>query len=142
MSFNTLEFKFCPRCGQRLSYTSYEGYCAYSDCRWNNDEATESTPPAESLPDPSVDAGLVAQSSVGGGECPSEDRVLTLDECQELERLWWATCDGHGSVSKGGFVLMALQQAADMRGYLSNSERVAAYDRLCRHAGYAIGAGC
>ncbi|WP_146749200.1 hypothetical protein [Paracidovorax anthurii] len=102
-----------------------------------------STPPAESLPDPSVDAGLVAQSSVGGGECPSEDRVLALDECRELDRLSWATRDGHdGCFSAGGFVLIALQQAADMCGYLSNSERVAAYDRLCRHAEYAIGAGC
>lgn len=35
--------------------------------------ATESTPSAESMPGPSLDAGLVAHASVGGGECP-EDR--------------------------------------------------------------------
>lgn len=27
----------CPKCGSGLSYTSYEPYCAYEDCRWNND---------------------------------------------------------------------------------------------------------
>ena len=69
MAFNTLEFKFCPRCGERLSYTSTEGFCAYADCNWNNDEANDCTPPAEPTPPPSVDAGLVAQSSVSGGEC-------------------------------------------------------------------------
>ncbi len=31
--------------------------------------ANDCTPPAESSPLPSVEAGLVAQSSVGGGEC-------------------------------------------------------------------------
>lgn len=76
MSFNTLEFKFCPRCGERLSYTSTEGFCAYADCNWNNDEANDCTPPAPASavnPDASVSsdkaAGLVAQPSVSGGEC-------------------------------------------------------------------------
>lgn len=30
----------CPKCGSGLSFTSYEPYCAYEDCRWNNDEQT------------------------------------------------------------------------------------------------------
>lgn len=34
----------------------------------------ESTPPAESMPVPSLDAGLVAHASVGGGECPLDRR--------------------------------------------------------------------
>lgn len=28
--------KHCPRCGEGLSNTSYEPYCAYDDCGWNN----------------------------------------------------------------------------------------------------------
>ncbi len=72
-------FKFCPKCGERLSYTSYEGYCAYTNCLWNNDgsadsvdEAPESTPatPAASS------AGLVAHAK-GEQGCP---RFATLRE--------------------------------------------------------------
>jgi len=37
-TFDTLKFRFCPWCGERLSYTSYEGYCACADCLWNNNE--------------------------------------------------------------------------------------------------------
>lgn len=142
MPFNTLEFKFCPRCGERLSYTSYEGYCAYSGCSWNNDEADESTPPAESSPGPSLDAGLVAQPSVGGGGCPSDDRVLTADECQALYDLAWSTRESHGSVSSGGYVLLNLAHASDLCVWQTNSGRVQAYDRLCFLAADAIGAGC
>lgn len=37
---STLNLKFCPNCGERLSYTSFEGYCAFADCLWNNEECT------------------------------------------------------------------------------------------------------
>jgi hypothetical protein len=47
----------CPKCGAGLSYTSYEPYCAYEDCRWNNAPAgvlgldgqtfPQKTPPGE-----------------------------------------------------------------------------------------------
>jgi hypothetical protein len=30
--------KKCPKCGAGLSYTSYEPYCAYTDCLWNFDD--------------------------------------------------------------------------------------------------------
>lgn len=39
-TFDTLKFRFCPWCGERLSYTSYEGYCACADCLWNNNECS------------------------------------------------------------------------------------------------------
>ena len=26
----------CPCCGEALSYTSFEAYCGYADCLWNN----------------------------------------------------------------------------------------------------------
>lgn len=32
----TLTLKACPRCAQKLSCTSYEQYCAYQECKWNN----------------------------------------------------------------------------------------------------------
>lgn len=30
--------KFCPRCGELVSYAGNEPYCAYTDCRWNNED--------------------------------------------------------------------------------------------------------
>lgn len=36
----------CPKCGEGLSYTSYEPYCSYADCRWNNDDAAPAGAPA------------------------------------------------------------------------------------------------
>ena len=70
--FNTLDFKFCPKCGERLSYTSYEGYCAYTNCLWNNDDSADSVDEApESTPatPAASSAGLVAHAK-GAQECP------------------------------------------------------------------------
>lgn len=35
----TLSLKECPRCLRGLSCTSYEQYCAYDDCLWNNPQS-------------------------------------------------------------------------------------------------------
>lgn len=45
----------------------------------------ESTPPVESMPGPSLDAGLVAHASVGGGECPV---VVKGPAPQVLKNTW------------------------------------------------------
>lgn len=63
-AFDTLSFKFCPMCGERLSYTSYEAYCPYAGCHWNNEDA-DCTPPVDETA-PVVVAHPVA---VDGGEC-------------------------------------------------------------------------
>ena len=33
---NLTHIKHCPNCGELVSYSGQEPYCAYSDCRWNN----------------------------------------------------------------------------------------------------------
>ncbi len=102
-TFNTLDFKFCPRCGERLSYTLYEGYCAYVGCLWNNEESEECTPSAST---PSVPADVVAHGTGSGGECaPREDyteflRLVALaDATVEVPLI---------RASRGGHFLMAL----------------------------------
>jgi len=62
MSFNTFDFKFCPQCGERLSYTSSEGYCAYTDCLWNTNDFSPA--PAQQSQSDSV----AAPAEVGQGQ--------------------------------------------------------------------------
>lgn len=95
----------------------------------------ESTPPAEPLPDPRVDAGLVAQPGVGGGECP---------DVEALAHLRWGVCADHdGHMSNGYHVLLSLCHAhGGLSGCLDNADRMEAYDSLCFWASRAIGAGC
>lgn len=132
-AFNSLAFKFCPMCGERLSYTSYEGYCPYAGCHWNNDdnegEATESTPPASPELVLTQDGGLVAQAAASGGECPSPD---WLD-------LALATCPEHGGVySAGGLVLLSQYNLA----WAAQSQRARLQQRLAWWAERCISAGC
>lgn len=60
MSINTLTLKSCPKCGEALSYTDTEAYCAYSGCMWNNEEC--STPAQESRSE-----SVAAPAEVGQG---------------------------------------------------------------------------
>jgi len=53
--------------------------------------AIGSTPPAESMPGPSLDAGLVAHASVGGGECPE----LLPPYVPASDLLWRYLTDGY-----------------------------------------------
>ena len=69
MSINTLKLKVCPKCGEPLSYTSYEGYCAIADCLWNNDEC--SSPGQEDQ-----SARLAASAEVGQVEGTITDEQL------------------------------------------------------------------
>ena len=103
-------------------------------------EATESTPPAESVAVSSSDVGVVAHASVGGGECP----VFSLAYLRELSDSAVATTDTHGGAySLGAFVLLGISHASgSYTGSLSNSARIQAYDRLLCHAERCIGAGC
>lgn len=71
MSFNTFDFKFCPQCGERLSYTSSEGYCAYTDCLWNTNDFSPA--PAQQSQSDSV----AAPAEVGQGR-----DTLTLQQFQ------------------------------------------------------------
>lgn len=77
VTIDSLDIKFCPRCGRGLSYTSYEGYCIYADCHWNNEEADDCTPPASTT---SVPAGLVAQATGSGGECSGIHAIAVYAE--------------------------------------------------------------
>lgn len=52
-----------------LSCVSSSWPAVYSAEFFGVEAANDCTPPAEPAPLPSVEAGLVAQSSVGGGEC-------------------------------------------------------------------------
>lgn len=97
--------------------------------------AVESTPPAESMPGPSLDAGLVAHASVGGGECPDIGHLCALR---------WSVRDAHGGyLSNGYFVLLSLSHAhGGLGGCLDNTDRVQAYDTLLSAASHCISAGC
>lgn len=61
MSINTLTLKSCPKCGEALSYTDTEAYCAYLSCMWNNEEC--STPAQESQSE-----SVAAPAEVGQGQ--------------------------------------------------------------------------
>lgn len=69
---------------------------------------------------------------------------LSRSDCAALTSYAISTIAEHeGCYSRGGFVLLAISHASGgSLGDLSNSRRVAAYERLCFHAAIAIGAGC
>lgn len=70
MSINTLTLKSCPKCGEALSYTDTEAYCAYLSCMWNNEEC--STPAQESQSE-----SVAAPAEVGQGQ-----GTITVQELQ------------------------------------------------------------
>lgn len=136
--FNSLAFKFCPMCGERLSYTSYEGYCPYEGCHWNNDdsegEATESTPPVQEAAIEVVAHPL----AVDGGECPGGDfaefnRLVGMADATIVVPL--------ADWSRGGYVLAALANARAPL-YPDRAEQVDLMYQLRFHAARCIGAGC
>ena len=99
------------------------------------------TPLAVSMPDPSADAGLVAQSSGSSGECAC---VAPMDDYAEFLRLR-ALADQMISVpmargSAGCYVLLARANCvAPQHDVVEHMRRVEA---LRYHAAHAIGAGC
>lgn len=127
---NTLLFKFCPMCGERLSYTSYEGYCAYSSCCWNNDECP--------LPDQN-DQGARLAAAAQADQVEDTPTPIT-PTAEDYDRDFLELFESHGSVSRGAFVLLALANIGSP--FVSNSTRVESFESLLFFAQACIGAGC
>lgn len=78
----------CPRCGSGLSNTSYEPYCAYDNCRWNNDGA----PVAATL----VEAALALLDQAARLRDVGDLRARDLEQrARELLRALGALEGGH-----------------------------------------------
>lgn len=96
------------------------------------------TPPVENSEAPDASG-----AEDGQGVCIPDysDKAAMQDLCDYYSRLASSTCAGHGGCySEGSYVLLDFSNV--ISPYLSNSDRVASYDRLLFHAERVIGAGC
>lgn len=124
MSINTLTLKSCPKCGEALSYTDTEAYCAYLSCMWNNEEC--STPAQESQSE-----SVAAPAEVGQGQGTSFDLFAhpadqeTINHCPECNRFWVglpfiAEVD---QVMDGLLLSLGVTLSHDVPKFLSDEER-------------------